>query len=94
MSYRSILSAALCASLVACAGTNFSFSNARNVHEGMTGDEVSHILGKPYMVTTLGDKEVWTWSYANGITGSSRNLAIPFRDGRVLGVPNIPADFK
>lgn len=83
------------AALVAgCAGTRFSFEDARQVTVGMTEAEVVERLGKPYMVTSRGDSQIWVWSQANGFTGSSQAVTFIFRDGKVVTVPTIPASFR
>jgi outer membrane protein assembly factor BamE (lipoprotein component of BamABCDE complex) len=43
---------AIVALLCGCAGTNFSFDNARQIKPGMKSAEVQKRMGKPYMVTT------------------------------------------
>lgn len=79
------------ATLSGCAGTLFNWEQARAVRVGMTTQEVEAVLGKPYLVTTQGDgSQMWVWSQANGFTGESRVVSFPVRDGRVVGVPEIP----
>lgn len=95
MGMKSNLAAALFAALVTgCAGTSFSFDDARRVQVGMTEDEVREIMGRPYMVRTKGDKDVWVWSHANGLTGGSQVISFIFKDGKVESVPRIPESFR
>lgn len=83
----------LAACLAGCAGTKFDFDQARQVKVGMTKQEVETLMGRPYMVTTKGEQELWTWSYANGMTGTSRAVTFTFKDDKVVGVPKIPDSF-
>lgn len=82
------------AALIGCAGTRFNFEDARQVKVGMTEAEVVERLGRPYSVTTRGDTQVWVWSQANGLTGSSSAVTFIFKEGKVATVPNIPASFR
>ena len=90
---KSVAACLLAMLLVACAGTNFSFDRARRVQVGMSEADVKKLLGRPYMVTSTPDSQLWTWSYANGITGAHKTLVIPMKDGKVASVPNLPNDF-
>ncbi len=85
---------ALLAALSGCAGTNFSYDNARKVQVGMTEAKVTQIMGRPYMVTSRGDEQMWVWSRANGFTGSSRAVSFKMKNGVVAEVPAIPDSFK
>ena len=79
--------------LAACAGTRFSFENARKLQVGMTEAQVSQIMGRPYQVTVRGDQTIWTWVFVNAITGANRSLALPFKDGKLTDAPKIPDSF-
>lgn len=79
--------------LFGCAGTNFSWDSARQIKPGMSEAEVTALVGPPYMTIARGDLLVYTWSYASTF-GGTRALSIPFRDGKVVEVPNVPATFK
>ena len=81
------------ASLVACAGTDFSFEAARQVKVGMTQAELQQLMGKPYMVTSKGDSEIWIWSHANAFAGA-QSVSFILREGKVAQVPRIPETFK
>jgi hypothetical protein len=89
-----VIVAALAAIIAGCAGTKFSFDRARQVTVGMSEAEVITLMGNPYSVSTLGDKELWIWSYANGVSGGSRTISFLLNDGRVVETPNIPKSFK
>jgi outer membrane protein assembly factor BamE (lipoprotein component of BamABCDE complex) len=86
--------AAIALALAACAGTNFSFDNARQVQVGMTEAQVTQLMGAPYMVTTKGEQQIWVWSHVNGLTGGSQSVTFTFKDGKVTTVPVIPQSFK
>lgn len=77
-----------------CAGTNFKWDDARKVQIGMSKEEVTKIMGRPYLVASADDgTEKWVWSYATGL-GSSRTFRVDFRDDKAISVPKIPDSFK
>lgn len=79
--------------LAGCAGTPIDWGSARQVKVGMSKDEVTKIMGTPYMVTTTCDGELWVWSYANVYTGT-KSMSLPFdKEGKVKAVPSIPDGF-
>ncbi|WP_335944431.1 hypothetical protein [Pseudomonas sp. G166] len=80
--------------LSGCAGTNFSYDDARKVKVGMTEDEVTQIMGPPYSVVSRADGQMWIWSHANGMSGASRVISFRMVDGKVVEVPVIPSSFK
>lgn len=80
--------------LSGCAGTDFSYDEARKVQVGMTEDQVVQIMGPPYSVVSRADGQMWVWSHANGMTGASRVISFRMKDGKVVEVPPIPASFK
>ncbi|MHB0844759.1 outer membrane protein assembly factor BamE domain-containing protein [Stutzerimonas nitrititolerans] len=82
-----------CVLISGCAGTNFSYDQARRVQVGMTESEVVRIMGSPYSVTSRGNEQMWVWSHANGF-GAARAVSFKFADGRVVEVPSIPESFK
>lgn len=87
--------AVLAALLIAgCAGTKFSYDQARKVQVGMSENEVVSIMGKPYSVISRPDGQVWVWSYANGISGKSRAISFLLKDGQVVKTPSIPQSFN
>lgn len=91
---KSLIIALVAVLIAGCAGTKFNWDHARQLQVGMTEAEVVQLLGKPYGVTTRGDQQIWVWSYANGMTGSTQSLAVPMKDGKVISVPKIPDSFK
>jgi len=91
---KCVVIALLVAALSACAGTPFRWDNARQVRQGMTQNEVVALLGKPYMVKSNENGTIYVWSHANGLTGESQAVSIPFdKDGKVSKVPAIPDSF-
>lgn len=88
------VAAALVLTLSGCAGTSFSYDDARLVQVGMTEDQVTQIMGPPYSVISRTDGQMWVWSHANGMTGASRVISFKMMDGKVVEVPPIPTSFK
>lgn len=80
--------------LSGCAGTSFSYDDARQVQVGMTEEQVTQIMGPPYSVVSRADGQMWIWSHANGMTGASRVISFRLVDGKVVEVPTIPTSFK
>ncbi|WP_434703061.1 outer membrane protein assembly factor BamE [Pseudomonas sp. Z1-12] len=89
-----VATAVLALVLAGCAGTNFSYDDARKVKVGMTEDEVTQIMGPPYSVVSRADGQMWVWSHANGMSGASRVISFRMVDGKVVEVPVIPSSFK
>lgn len=83
----------IAALMYGCAGSKFSFDEARRVKIGMTTSDVQSIMGRPYRVTARDGKEIWIWSYANGLTGAHQSISFVFTNGIVESVPTIPASF-
>jgi hypothetical protein len=75
--------------LAGCAGTQFEWSQAKQVQVGTTETELVALLGKPYMVKTQGDSQTWIWSYANGLSGQHGVVSFGMKDGRLALVPNM-----
>lgn len=88
------VAAALVLTLSGCAGTSFSYDDARLVQVGMSEDQVTQIMGPPYSVISRTDGQMWVWSHANGMTGASRVISFKMMDGKVVEVPPIPTSFK
>jgi outer membrane protein assembly factor BamE (lipoprotein component of BamABCDE complex) len=80
--------------LSGCAGTPFKWESVRSLKEGMTQEEVASVMGEPYSVTASGEKTVWTWSYANGMSGSNRAASVVFVGGRLVQPAGVPSHFK
>lgn len=91
---RFAMAAVAVAILAACAGTPIKWDDARKLRPGMTEAEVTQLVGRPYSVTSRGADQIWVWSQANGMTGSSQSMSVLMRDGRVADVPAIPSSFK
>jgi hypothetical protein len=72
----------------ACAGTRFEWSQAKQVQIGTTEAELMNLLGKPYLIRTRGETQVWVWSYADGLGGRGV-VSFELKDGRVTTVPNM-----
>lgn len=89
-----VVAAFLALVLSGCAGTNFSYDDARKVQVGMTEEQVTQIMGPPYSVVSRADGQMWIWSHANGMTGASRVISFRMVDGKVVEVPTIPKSFK
>jgi outer membrane protein assembly factor BamE (lipoprotein component of BamABCDE complex) len=79
--------------LAGCFGTAFNWSQARSVTVDMTEKQLTDAMGKPYMVTTRGDREVWVYSYATGL-GEAKAVSYVLKDGKVIEVPKIPDSFN
>jgi len=91
---RALVAASLLALLAGCAGTDFTYDNARQVRVGMTEAEVTRLMGPPYSIASRGDEQMWVWSQANGFTGASRAISFKMKDGQVIEVPQIPESLK
>lgn len=89
-----VATAVLALVLSGCAGTSFSYDDARKVQIGMTEEQVTQIMGPPYSVVSRADGQMWVWSHANGMTGASKVISFRMVDGKVVEVPTIPASFK
>lgn len=91
---RILISAVLAiAVLSGCAGTNFSYDEARRVEVGMTEAEVMRIMGRPYTVVSRPDGQMWVWSHANAF-GAAKSVSFRLKDGRVVEIPDIPETFR
>jgi len=56
----------------------------------MTEQQVTKLMGRPYSVVSKGEEQIWIWSQANGLTGSSQSVSFIMRDRKVVSVPTIP----
>ena len=77
---------AACLTLSGCAGTNFEWDNARQIKAGMTEQEVTNLMGAPYLVRSESGKLTWVWSYANTFDGV-KTVSVVFVDGKVTEPP-------
>lgn len=89
---KAVAAATVALALAACAGTDFAWSQARQLRAGMTPAEVEALMGRPYMVTVRGDQTVWVWSHVNAL-GSARTLSVVFKGGALTEAPTIPDTF-
>ena len=81
--------------LTACAtGTPFKWADARKVEKGMTTTQVTSILGAPMQVSTANGLLTYVWVSVDSLTFASKSLRIDFKDGKAIGVPDIPPEFK
>lgn len=76
-----------------CAGTNFTWENARQLKAGMPEKDLLTLMGNPYLIRTQSDNIVYVWSYADTFNGA-KSLAVTVRDNKVTVVPQIPDSFK
>lgn len=84
---------ALTTMLTACAGTAFKWDAARQIKTGMSEQEVTALMGSPYLVTSQKNGVTWVWSYADAFAGA-KSVSVVFRDGKVVEPPPIPSSFK
>lgn len=77
----------------ACAGTPFDWSSARQIKTGMTEQQVTAIMGPPFLVKSQHGGVTWVWSYADAFSGAKTVSAV-FQDGKVTDPPPIPESFK
>ncbi|MHC8358680.1 hypothetical protein ACYZTL_26660 [Pseudomonas sp. LB3P81] len=89
-----LVSLFLVAALSGCAGSPFTYDQARQIKVGMPESQVSEIMGPPYQVVSRGEEQMWIWSHANGLTGASQVISFKMKDGKVTEVPVIPTSFK
>ncbi|NQD74588.1 outer membrane protein assembly factor BamE [Pseudomonas sp. CM27] len=78
--------------LAGCAGTPFTFGQASQVKVGMTEDQLSEIMGNPYMVVSQEDGQRWIYSSATAFSGA-KSVSFVTKDGKVSQVPYIPKDY-
>ena len=79
--------------LVGCAGTNFSWENARKIKEGMAEQEVLALLGTPTETKSAPEGLVYAWTHVNGMTGSVKTVSLVMKDGVVVSAPVVPAGY-
>ena len=74
-----------------CAGTNFSYSDARQIKAGMTTDQVIAVMkGKPNVTEVHGSETHFVWAYGN-LAGQAKQLRVRFDGGgRVIAAPVLP----
>lgn len=81
--------------LVACAtGTPFKWDQARQVKVGMTAEQVTALMGNPYLVRSDANGVTrYVWTEVNSLTFATKTYSIDFRDGKVVVAPEIPPSF-
>jgi hypothetical protein len=94
---RILAIAFIAATLAGCAigSGSIDWNEARKVKAGMDKQQVTALMGKPYMKTSNAKGlEVWTWMHVSPITFASSRAHLTFRDGTLIsGFPDIPEDF-
>lgn len=80
--------------IIAQSGYCFDWYYARQIKEGMTVDEVTYLMGKPYRITSTKDIVRYVWVDVSFWTGATKSLSIAFKDGKVAEAPTIPDNFK
>ena len=90
---RTLIVIILSSLLWGCAGTPFNWSEARQIKTGMTEQEVTQLMGSPFLVKSQAGGITWVWSYANSFSGV-KTVSVVFRDGKVIEPPPIPTSFK
>lgn len=88
---------ALVCALCACAGTAFKWEQARQIKDGMSVQELSAIMGQPYQVRVDADgQQLLQWVHVDlyGVSGGTRTLNVPIKDGKVIKAPVIPESFR
>ncbi len=80
----------LCAALLGCAGTPFSWESARQVKLGMTTKQVVEIMGQPTTASWRDNNtQVYVWVDSNAFTGM-KTFSVHFTDRKATSVPPIP----
>jgi SmpA/OmlA family protein len=72
----------------ACAGTPFQWEDTAKVRNGMTEQEVTAILGKPYSRSQNGNVTILTWSYAQA-GSTAKAVSYRLENGRVVGLATV-----
>lgn len=88
------LTAILALALAACAGTQFKWSQARQIQPGMSTAEVTQLLGAPNTVKSSGDTLIYVWVNVNLMSGTTRTVRVDFKDGKAISAPPIPPEFQ
>lgn len=58
----------------------------------MSQAELVNLMGRPYLVKSTEDGQVWVWSYADAFMGA-RSLSVVMKDGVVVKAPAVPDEF-
>ena len=87
-----VLSISLAAiAIVGCAGQNFSYADAKQIHTGMTSDQVIALMkSKPNVTEVHGEETHYVWAYGN-LAGQVKQMRVRFdKTGQVIGAPVVP----
>lgn len=90
-----VLSSAVLLGGCATAGSGkIDWNNARQVKDGMTKQEVTELMGKPYSVVARNDgTQRYVWVHVNLFSGT-QSAALDFdKDGKVVKAFTIPDTF-
>lgn len=80
---------AICILISACAGTPFSWEDARKVQLGMNEDQVVEIMGRPSRVSSGPNGTTWVWFWVN-LYAETRSFVLTMKNGEVAILPDIP----
>jgi hypothetical protein len=92
-SMKKLLITLLTLALTACAGSgSIKWDDARQIKIGMTGKEVTKLMGTPYQIQGIGERDRWVWVNVVAFGGAEKMTA-EFKDGVVVEVPRVPESF-
>lgn len=83
---RGAIALVLAVALSSCALNRSPSDKIQMLRPGMTQDEVRAIMGAPYNMTVVGNKELWVWAWPSRY-GSAMAHAVTFVDGRTIEEP-------
>ncbi|WP_315400231.1 hypothetical protein [Neisseria sicca] len=86
------LAALVSVTLAGCFGNNFSWTNARQIRQGMSEREVIALMGKPIRIQPSPIGLVYIWGHLNAVTGSVKTTSVIVNDGVVAADPIILGD--
>lgn len=93
MRKRKVLASIIAALLITgCAGTRFTWDQARSIRSGMTEAEITTLMGPPNAVRSSAGQQVWVWVWVDAFIGT-RTVSVVMKDGLVAEKPEIPASF-
>jgi hypothetical protein len=79
--------------LVGCAGTNFSWDNARKLKLGMNETEVVELMGPPNHINSSTNGTIWVWVWVN-LYSQTKTLTVTMKDGVLTKIPDIPKTYQ
>lgn len=89
---RFICCLTICVFVSACAGTPFTWDDARKVRLGMNEDQVVEIMGKPSRVSSGPNGTTWAWVWVNPYA-ETRTFVLTMKNGEVTTLPDIPKSY-